>query len=153
MKHFKRSEFLSNGSTQNPETLRKIDWWIKELSLIRELCGFPITITDGVRYGEGTSQHYYSRTNGAVDIRPSDYMNKEQFVRLGAILGFSQFKRVCFYLPSSRFTYGGFHVDMKEGYDKPMRFINSGVAIDWTRVSKKTFVDVLWDTYIVTYEH
>ncbi len=149
MKHFKRSEFFTgNTKTDNPEVLRKVDWWIDELSLIREVCDFKTKITDGVRQDDSTSQHVYSRTNGAVDIRPSDTMDKEQFVRLGAILGFSNFKRVCFYLPSSRFTYGGFHVDMKEGYELPMRFINSGVAIDWTRVSKKSFVDVLWDTYI-----
>jgi len=145
MKHFTRSEFFTNGSTDNPETLTKIDNWINYLSEVRQLVGFKIKITDGVRFGEGTSQHYY-RGNGAVDIRPVDRHDPSKMIALGLALAASKhITRVCYYPPSKRFPTGGFHCDRKIG--GKFLFINKGVEIDWERMTEKEYCNFLIDSF------
>jgi hypothetical protein len=138
MNHFKQSEFFTNGKVTSPETLKKIDAWISLLNPIRETLGFRVKITDGVRFGEGTSQHYY-KGNGAVDLRPVDRENKAKMIALGVALAVNPFiGRVCYYLPSERFKTGGFHIDNKTS-GKSL-FINRGSQIKWERVELHEFI-------------
>lgn len=143
-RHFKIFEFFkNNGPTDSQVVIEKIEWWIDTLSPIREMLGFPIKITDAVRYGEGTSQHYYEHSSsrkGAIDIRPSDTENDQQFVALGLMLAaHPKITRVCWYSPSERFTWGGFHCDCKA--DKKQLFVNAGNEIDWEYVKPYMFIN------------
>ena len=129
-----------------PTIIDKVLWWMDTLSPIREMLGFPIMITDAVRLGEGTSQHYYENKDsvkGAVDMRPLrtwDENYDDQVMQLGLVLAaHPQITRVCYYTPSDRFTYGGFHCDCKTE-DKRL-FVNHGEEINWQRVKPYEFVD------------
>ena len=139
MSYFTRQEFMTNGNVENPATLAKIDNWIIWLSQVRELCGFPIKITDGVRFGEGTSQHYY-RGNGAVDIRPVDRTNADQMMRLGlALTASNMISRVCYYPPSDLFSTGGFHCDRKIG-GKHLFWNVPFDSVDWKKINELYFL-------------
>ena len=144
MNHFTRKEFMTNGNVDDPSTLAKIDNWIKWLSPVREVVDFKCKITDGVRFGEGTSQHYY-RGNGAADIRPVDRTNSEQIIALGlALMASKHITRVCYYPPSKLFPTGGFHVDRKIG-GKHL-FWNIPVdKVSWKQTSNSGFLALLND--------
>ena len=146
MTYFKRIEFFTNGDVTDEQTLLKIDWWIVVLTPIREILGFAIKITDGVRFGDGTSQHYY-RQGGAVDLRPVDRGDKLKMVFLGvALIIASRITRVCYYPPSPNFPTGGFHIDRKA--QEKQLFVNvysQEKPVDWKRVTTTEFLHSLME--------
>ena len=118
MSYFKLSEFIKDSDLDRPEVkdrdiIAKIKFWQLELDKVRPLVGFPIKITDSVRWGDGTSQHYY-KSQGAIDLRPLDKYDQDQFYRLGlALYANPNIKRICFYPKGKLFAFGGFHIDCK----------------------------------------
>lgn len=145
-RHFVQSEFLKSSTIPKDYILTplqeiKISWWIDILSPIRDLLGFPITITNSLRVGNGTSQHFF-KGGGAVDIRPTHKNNSIQFLELGLILAATpKISRVCYYPPSERAEYGIFHCDCK-GTEKQL-FINDGEEINWVLVEASDFISRL----------
>ena len=118
-KHFVQSEFLKSKTIPEGHELTEKDadvilWWSVKLSIIRQMLDFPISVTDGLRLfngGKSRSQHFYNESwsiKGAVDIRPTDRTNSNQFLMLGlALAAHPEIKRVCYYAPSERFPNGG----------------------------------------------
>jgi hypothetical protein len=145
-KHFTKTEFLKsntvpNGYFMSTLEIKKVELWIDILNPIRDMLDFPITITDGLRLGEGTSQHFF-KTDGACDLRPSDRSNSGEFLQIGLMLAaHPDIMRVCYYRPSKRFPSGGFHCDRK-GMEKKL-FINDSDVIDWKKVPASAFVSVV----------
>lgn len=135
MSYFTLSEFLKDSDVGRPEVgerniIQKVNFWIDELNKVRSLVGFPIKITDSVRWGDGTSQHYY-KGQGAIDCRPVDKYNQDHFYRLGlALYANPNIKRICFYPRGKLFAFGGFHIDAKTP-DKQF-FISDKDKIIWT---------------------
>ncbi len=140
--HFPIHEFI-NASSGIPKdfvpegkALESINFWKNSLNPIRDMLKFPISITDWIRIHHGEksrSQHYCLEEwsiNGAIDLRPSNRNNKEQYFLLASILMVSPIiTRVCYYRPSDRFPTGGFHCDCKS--EVKQLYINHGQEIDW----------------------
>lgn len=145
MIHFKHNEFFKSGETDDIHVHVMVDWWKQRLSLHREILGQGVTITDGYRPGTGTSQHHFTDF-GAVDSRPRNVNDKQAFITWGLLLASDpQITRVCFYTPSDRFTWGGFHADCKT--DEKKLYVNMGEEINWVEVNLLNFTRVLMETY------
>lgn len=147
--YFPTSEFIAcsniKGHIITPKENQSIEFWQTALNPIRSMLGFPIKLTDWLRVHKGEksrSQHYAGEwwsVKGAVDLRPSDRDNRDQFLRLSMLIAASpKIKRACYYVPSSRFPNGGFHLDCKG--DEKVLFINEGRAINWKRVNEIEFI-------------
>ena len=148
--HFEEREFLKSKTIPKDHDLTFkestiLEWWMIRLSIVREMLGFGISVTDGLRIHNGSksrSQHYYDEKwceNGAVDIRPSKREDSNQFLNLALVLAaHPEIKRVCYYVPSDRFAVGGFHCDCRG--DEKVLFINEGSEIDWQQVDQASFI-------------
>ena len=144
---FKSHEFTRNISWDiqvQDNTLFKIDDCIDRLNELRSQAGFPIKITDGIRVGNGTSQHFF-HGDGAVDIRPANpgkpgYDHQVHILGLLLTENESVF-RVCYYPPGKLFFAGGFHLDRKIP-DKQL-FISHPDRVEWTLVDRKNFIAAL----------
>ena len=139
----KPSELLNNGIPGDKEIIDKVFQWCDILNPIRNVCNFPIKITDGVRLGDGTSQHYF-KGGGAVDLRPW-YNEPYSFITLGDLLIHNpDIYRVCYYMPGQRFKWGGFHVDKKPGQHL---WIDDGIGnVDWRNVEFEEFMKTIAKT-------
>lgn len=161
--YFPLSEFIQASSgipndyqiieaSKKSKAVDSRSFWRNTLNPIRDMLGFAISITDWLRlhkeFETSRSQHYALEewsVNGAVDIRPTDKTNKDHFLRLGMMLAADpKIKRVCYYSPSERFTWGGFHCDCQG--DTKQLFINSGKEIDWKHVDVVEFVKTISET-------
>ena len=145
MSYFDINEFISDEIWGNPQIVQrnviaKINFWANELDKVRALVGFPIKITDCVRIGDGTSQHYF-HGQGAVDLRPLSCEPKEFTSLALALCANAHIKRVCYYPPGKLFNYGGFHLDCKTT-DKQL-FISDKDKIKWEKVSTYHFIKEL----------
>lgn len=129
---------LSSKSTL--DILDKIQMWTDILNPIRKNCKFPIVITDGLRlHGRVSSQHRYFG-DGALDIRPPLHNIEDRTKKLATELAeASEITRVCYYMPSSRFPHGGFHIDRKS--DDKQFFLNRGSEIKWEYVGENEFLN------------
>lgn len=147
MSYFTLSEFLKDSDVGRPEIgqrdiVQKLSFWMIELTKVRSLVGFPIKITDSVRWGDGDSQHYF-KGQGAIDCRPLDKHNQEFFYMLGlALFANPNIKRICYYPKGELFPFGGFHIDAKTP-DKQF-FISNPNEVLWERSSIDDLGDILF---------
>lgn len=145
MSYFALTEFISDELLNHDQIadrhiIAKINFWVNELNKVRALVGFPIKITDCVRIGDGTSQHYF-HGQGAVDLRPLS-CEPEEFTSLGlALCANAHIKRVCYYPPGKLFKYGGFHLDCKTT-DKRL-FRSDKDKVKWEKLSTYHFIKEL----------
>lgn len=149
--NFSVNEWLKNKTAVNilllswldfKRVINKIELWIAILNPIRERLGFPIVITDGYRYGSGTSQHLFEG-DGATDLRAGidpDYDNRMK--RLAEQLAdHPEIYRVCYYPKGKMFPRGGFHIDRKT--KGKLLFISHPDSPSWRLVSRKEFIEAL----------
>lgn len=145
MSYFKIEEFIPDDIFEHSQIderniIKKVNYWVNELNKVRSLVGFPIKITDCVRIGDGTSQHYF-HGQGAVDLRPLS-KEKGEFASLGfALCANAHIKRVCYYPPGKLFAYGGFHIDCKT--TERQFFISDKDKVKWEKVSVYHFMKEL----------
>ncbi len=146
MSYFTLSEFLKDSDVGRPEVgerniIQKVNFWIDELNKVRSLVGFPIKITDSVRWGDGTSQHYFNG-QGAIDCRPLNTVNRENFYLLGlALYANPNIKRICYYPPGELFAYGGFHIDAKSVFKE--FYISDKDRVKWVSSSINDLRDAI----------
>lgn len=145
MSYFKLTEFIKDDQLDHPQVeqrniILKIKTWIDELNKVRSLVGFPIKITDSVRFGQGSSQHYFNGA-GAIDLRPL-FPNYDNFNRLLlALYANPNINRICYYPPGELFTYGGFHIDKK--HKGKHLFISDRHKVDWNRIELYDIVKII----------
>ena len=133
MSYFSLTEFISDDQLDHPQLaqrkiLPKINTWINELDKVRSLVGYPIKITDSVRWGNGTSQHYFNGA-GAIDLRPVLVDPNNFLYLLLALYANPNINRICYYPPGELFAYGGFHIDKK--YHGKHLFISNSDVVKW----------------------
>jgi hypothetical protein len=116
MSYFSLTEFISDDQLDHPQLaqrkiLPKINTWINELDKVRSLVGFPIKITDSVRWGP-------------VLVDPNNFL-----YLLLALYANPNINRICYYPPGELFAYGGFHIDKK--FHGKHLFISNGDVVKW----------------------
>lgn len=136
MSYFNLTEFIKDEQLDHPQVkersiIPKIKTWIDELDKVRSLVGFPIKITDSVRFGQGSSQHYFNGS-GAIDLRPSLVDPNNFLYLLLALYANPNINRICYYPPGELFKYGGFHIDKK--YHGKHLFISNPDVVKWERI-------------------
>jgi hypothetical protein len=145
MSYFSLTEFIKDEQLDHPQVkersiIPKIKTWIDELDKVRSLVGFPIKITDSVRFGQGSSQHYFNGS-GAIDLRPS-LTNYDSFNRLLlALYANPNINRICYYPPGELFAFGGFHIDKK--YRGKHLFISDRDKVDWEHIELYDIVKII----------
>ena len=145
MSYFKIEEFIPDEIFDHPQIkerniIEKVNHWYSELNKVRSLVGFPIKITDCVRIGNGTSQHYFNGS-GAVDLRPSLIGGSNFLYLLLALYSNPNINRICYYPPGKLFEYGGFHIDKK--YSGKHLFVSDKDTVKWERINLQSLVDLL----------
>ena len=145
MSYFNLTEFIKDEQLDHPQLkdrniIPKIKTWIDELDKVRSLVGFPIKITDSVRFGQGTSQHYFNGA-GAIDLRPSLIGGSNFLYLLLALYSNPNINRICYYPSGELFQYGGFHIDKK--YSGKHLFVSDKDTVKWERIDLQSLVDLL----------
>lgn len=154
--YFPYKEFIECSNVPNsriltPKESKSMEFWQNTFNPLRDIANFPVSLTNWLRVYKGEnsrSQHFANETwseVGAIDSRPTRGNNKDHFVTWALLLmAHPNIKRVCWYEPSDRFGYGGFHCDGKG--DEKMFYINSGSKIDWQVCDEAEMIESIFMT-------